>query len=149
MFCATRVAAPQKGSAPAPRQKIKNSAGRPAELFAAENMQVHMRHGFACVLAVVDNYAESVFKPAKGGDFGNRQQESRKRLGVGFSRGGKARYGLYREKQNVDGRLRVDVVYRRAEVVFVDNFRRNFAVENLLEKCFHRPILSESARFFK
>ena len=118
-------------------------------MFAAENMQVHMRNGFAGVFAIVDNYAESVFKPAKGGDFGSRQQECRKGLRVGFSRGGKPFDWLYWEKQNVDGRLRIDIVYRRAEVVFVDNFRRNFAVENLLEECFHEPILSESARFFQ
>lgn len=100
---------------------------------SAENMNVQMRHRFAGDKAVVYNNPEPVFKPALFCDFRNGKHQMRQYFRVGILRFCQPFYGLYREEKNVRRSLRIDVVYRGAEIVAVNNLGGNFACQDFLE----------------
>lgn len=100
---------------------------------SAENMNVQMRHRFAGDKAVVYNNPEPVFKPALFCDFRNSKHQMRQYFRVGILRFCQPFYGLYGEEKNVRRSLRIDVVYRGAEIVAVNNLGGNFACQDFLE----------------
>ena len=100
---------------------------------SAENVNVQMRHRFAGDKSVVYNNPEPVFKPALFCDFRNGKHQMRQYFRVGILRLCQPFYGLYGKEKNVRRSLRIDVVYRGAEIVAVNNLGGNFACQDFLE----------------
>ena len=110
---------------------------RPGHLATGEKMDVKMGHGFARVRTVVDHEAKA------GGEIeflrelrGNLEQVTEDWF-VSSGGDGEARDGLLRNNQEVNRRLRLNVVQRDAEIVFVLELRRDFAVDDFLEEGLH------------
>ena len=113
-----------------------SSARRPRHLTPGEQMNVQMRDRFAGVRTVVDHEAKTRGEIQFLRELGRHVQEM---SAHGFVRGGcrrNTRDQLLRDNQQVNRRLRLDVVQRDALVVLVFEFCRDFPVDDFLEKRF-------------
>ena len=115
------------------------SAGGPVEGAASEDVYVQVRDSFARHQPIVYDNPKPVVQIAKLGDLGNGEHQVGENFGIAILRFGKPFNGLDGEEQHVGGCLRIDVVYRGANIVAVNNLRGNLAVEYFLEKSFHSP----------
>ena len=107
----------------------------PLELATGEEVDVEMRNGFSAVGAVVDDQTKTVFGEAfLFGDLrGGQEEVSEDGLigGLGF---GYASDRLAGNDEVVDGCLRRDVLEADAEIVFVDDVRRDLAIADFFKK---------------
>ncbi len=101
-------------------------------------MDVEMRYGFAAVVAVVDDEAESglVQTFLVGNVLRDVNHVAEQRL-VGRGGGGNARDFLFRDDEDVDGRLGLDVMEGQAKVVLEGDPGWNLAVDDLREEGAH------------
>ena len=111
-------------------------AWRPVELAAGEEVNVEMGDGLAGIGSVVDHEAEAfgeieLFRD----DAGREDQVAECDLIVG-SRGLDARDDFFRNDQQVDRRLRLDVVDDDAVFVLVLDLGGDFAIDDFLEDGF-------------
>lgn len=98
---------------------------------------MQVRHGFACVRAVVEDEAIATLVEAEFvGDFRGFEQQVAENLMVFRCGFGDAWDGFLWNDKHVRWRLRFDVAEREHEVVFIDNRGRNFAGGDFLEKGF-------------
>ena len=106
-------------------------------MAAADDVTVEMRDGFAGVGAVVEHEPETVLgQPELLRDFRRLDQEMAEDLMIVGLRLGDPRDRLFRNDQDVDGRLRFDVMERNDLVVFVNNFRGDFPRDEFFEQGF-------------
>jgi len=107
-------------------------------LSAAEEVDVEVGHGFPAVRAVVDGDAEAGFREAEIACDGCGGEKQVAEEGLVFRvRLADARDGLPRDDQDMGGCLRGNVPEGAAEIVLVDDFRRDLPVVDFLEKCLH------------
>ena len=115
----------------------KDLARGPGERTATQDVDVEVRDGFAAVRAVVDHEAEAGGEVEfTGHRAGGEQQVTEQRLVIGRS-GADAGDDLFRDDEEVGGRLRRDVVEDDAEVVLVLDLGGDFSGDNALEKSGH------------
>ena len=106
---------------------------RPAELAAAEQVQVEMKNRLAGAGTIVEDRAISIEQIAFSGELrGNQMQLADDRL-ILVRRVVKRNEVLSRDKQNVRRRLRADVLERENVRVFVDNFGWNLLRSDFAE----------------
>lgn len=110
--------------------------GRPEQWSSGEEMHVEVRDRLAAIGAVVDDEAEAFgggVDAELGGDGTCGEEEVAEEFlvfGGGFADAGD---GLFGNDEDVSGGLRIDVFKGEAELVFVDDIGRDFAVDDLLE----------------
>ena len=110
-------------------------ARRPGEFAACEQVQVKVGDFLAAVWAVVDDGAEAgLGKAFLLGDLLRGQYEVTKGGLIFRSRLSDAWDGLLGNQQQVSGSLRIDVTEAEAEIVFVDDVRRDFPGNDFLEE---------------
>lgn len=94
-----------------------------------------MGNGFAAVFSVVDDDAEAFFSVAfLPGDVADPQKEVTKKLlisGAGFR---DADNGLLGNKKEVNRGLRGDIPEAEAEIVFINDVRRNLAGDDFFKE---------------
>lgn len=113
------------------------SAWRPGEGATAEDVDVEVGDGFAAVGAVVDHDAVTGGEvELTGHRAGGEQEVAKERLVIGRG-GADARDDLFRDDEEVRGRLRRDVVKDDAEVVFVLDLGGDFAGNDAFEEGGH------------
>jgi hypothetical protein len=100
-------------------------------------MDVHVGHGFAGILAVVDGEAEAFAAVCDAHLFGDFAcgEEERSEGGLVVWRGGSDPwYGLAGDDEEVNGGLWADVAEGKAVLVFIDDVGWDFAVGDLLKE---------------
>lgn len=96
---------------------------------------MEVRHAFAAVPPIVDDEpVASFFEPQHGRDFRRFEQQVPKQNLIVRTRFADARNEFLWNDQNVDGRLGPNVVEGNHEIILMDNPRRNFARDDLLEE---------------
>lgn len=90
-------------------------ARRPRKRAPAEKVDVQVRNGFAGIAAAVDDCAEAACVDAAfAGDFGGGDEQMTEQGGIIFFRVAEAGNNTFRDDENVDGCLRIDVFNREA-----------------------------------
>ena len=114
-------------------------AWRPSHRASAQNMDVQVRHGFAAIGPIINDDAEAGSGHAflLGQGLRDKEQVSEQRL-VGPRAGADARDHLLGHDEEMDGRLRMNVVEGQALVILVDNPGRDLAGDDLLENGAHK-----------
>ena len=112
-------------------------------------MNMHVRDAFSAVRTIVDDQSIARFCDAKfsGQSCGSQQQMSEQGLICG---GGKihARDELFRNHQYVYRRLRIDIMNRDTQLVFVSQLGRNLPVDNFLKESLgHNEITTEYTEY--
>jgi len=101
-------------------------------------MHVKMRHGFATVRPIINDDAEAgiaqAFMPGQG--LCDKEQVAEQRL-IGRRGGADARDHLLGHDEEMDGRLRMNVVEGQALVILVDNPGWDLAGDDLLKNGAH------------
>jgi hypothetical protein len=118
------------------------SAWRPRHLPFREHVDVEMRHRLASVRAGVDHEAKAVgevkfFRD----DFGDVNEVAEHGF-VGGRRFRHARDWFLRDDEQVNGRLRLEVMENDAVFVLVLDLRGNFAVDDFLKDGLHAKVAS-------
>ncbi len=91
--------------------------------------------GFSAVRAVIYNEAVAAF-----GDafffryFMGLEQKVPEERGIGCASLGYARKGLFRNDQEVNGCLRVDVAQDDTQIILIEDIRRNGAIDNFFKE---------------
>ena len=112
-------------------------------MAAAEDVDVEVGDGFAALFAVVNDEAESIADAGFAGDFAGGEEEMAEEGLVGGLGRADAGKGMFGYDEEVDGGLRIDVVKHDAFVVFVFDFRRDFAVDDFGEESFFAHVGEE------
>ena len=115
-------------------EKRRDSARRPSHLALGKQMHVQVWDGLGGVRAIVNDETET---PRETEFFCHRArgEEQMAEHGLVGRRGfADARDGLFRNDQEVNGRLRLDVVEDDAEFILVLDLRGDFAVDDFLEE---------------
>jgi len=97
-------------------------AWRPAELAAAEQVQMEMEDGLAGAGAVVEDRAIAVEQIALAGELRGNQMELADHRLILVRRVVERNKMFSRDKQDVRRRLRADVLERENVGIFVDDF---------------------------
>jgi hypothetical protein len=100
---------------------------------------VQMRHRLAAVRTVIDDQPKTGIEDAFLFRHGLRDQEkmAQQRF-IGCRGGTDSRDFFFWNDQDMDGRLRMNIVKGNAEVIFVGNLRRNFAGDDFRENRAHK-----------
>ncbi len=123
------------------------STRRPGELAFREEVDVQVGDGFAGVGAVVDHEAVAAGELEFLRELAGDDEEVTELRFIGRRGFADARDGLFRDDEEVDGRLWLDVVDDDAAVVFVFDLRGDFAVDDFLEEGFrHGGICPRNTR---
>jgi len=115
-------------------KRARGSAGRPRHLATGEQVDVEVRHGFAGVRAVVDDKAKAVGELELAGELAGDEQEMAEDGFIGGRGVADSRDDFFRNEEQVNGRLRLDVMKSEAEIVFVLDARGNFAGDDTFEQ---------------
>lgn len=95
---------------------------------------MEVRHGFASIGAVVEDEAVTVFVESKLlCNLGSFNQQMTQHLVIVRMRLGNARDWFLRDDQDVNGRLRFDIVKRDDLIVLINDFGRYFARYDFLK----------------
>lgn len=106
-------------------------------MASAEDVAMEVRHGFAAVLAVIDDQTVAGFiQPKLGGDFGGFEQQMAENFFIVRLRFGDAWNGFLRDDDEVGGRLRIYVAEGEDGFVFKDNRGRNFSRGDFFKQSF-------------
>jgi hypothetical protein len=106
-------------------------------LTLAKQMNVQVGHRLAGVRTVIHHEPEAVRELELSRDIAGDEQEMAEHdliLGGGFR---DARNYFFRDDQQVNGCLRLDIMQHEALLVLVFDSRGNFAVDNFLKESFH------------
>ena len=96
---------------------------------------MQVRHGFPAVPAMVEHEPITVFSQTqRRSDVSGFQEQVAEQGLVARLGGADASNRFLGHQQDVHGRLRIDVMKRQDEVVFVGDLRRNLAGGDFLEK---------------
>lgn len=109
---------------------------------------MQMRHRFASVRTVVDDDAVPVVQALLLGNFCRHQEQMPEQTGIRGGRFPDALDALFRDYQDMHGRLWVDVADRKTMLVIVDLPGGDFPTVNAFKYCRHRPILLENEAVF-
>jgi hypothetical protein len=112
------------------------SAGGPSHLALGQEMDVEMGNRFASVGAVVDDDAEAGAEIELASDETGDEKEMAENIlvrGGGLAETGEEIFG---NDEEVYGCLRLDVVEDDARSILVEDFGRNFPVDDTLEDGF-------------
>jgi hypothetical protein len=115
-----------------------NLSRRPQHLPLAEEVHVEMRNAFAGIGAVVDDEAEALHQAEFLGDDAADDNKMADQRFVGSGGIADPRNLLFRDNQQMDRRLRLDVVNDDAAVVLMLDARGDFAVDDALEDRFYK-----------
>jgi hypothetical protein len=122
---------------PALTERRYKSARRPIQFAPANDMTMQMRNRFAGIWAIVEYKAKTVLSEAKllgnGSGFNQKMAEY---LMIVRMRFGNARDRFLGNDQNMNWRLRFHIVKGDDFIIFVNNFGRDFASDDFLEKGF-------------
>lgn len=112
------------------RRQISELAGWPVEVSSGEDMDVEVEDALSAVFTGIDDSTVAVFEIELMSDLGDHAEEVCGELGVFVSEVVKGDERFFGNEQNVNGSLWIDVVEGEAEVIFVDDFGRNLAVDD-------------------
>ena len=87
-------------------------SGRPTQSAAAQQMEMQMGHGLAALTADVRDDAITVAQPFRLGELANDQEQMADERAVGVVDMVDRHDFLFRDHQNVSGRLRLNVAKR-------------------------------------
>ena len=108
-------------------------SGRPCQRSAAKNMNVQMEHTLPAVRTCVDNSPITTVKPKNLRHLRDSQQQVSTEPGVIRSQLIQRHNRFFGNQQHMHGRLWSDIAKRQAHVIFIDNIRRDFAVDDFEE----------------
>ena len=86
----------------------------------------------------IDDSPITAIKTENIGDFGNRQQQMSTKFCIARIKLTQRDNRLFRNEQNMHRSLWSDIAERQAKVVFVNNIRRYFAVDDFQKDCQQR-----------
>ena len=90
------------------------------------------------VRACINNGSISTIKAKNIRDFGNRQQQMSTKLRIVLSKLTQRDDRLFRNEQHMHRSLRSHIAKRQAKIVFIDDIRRYFAVDDFKKDCQRR-----------
>ena len=115
------------------REAIETLTRRPFEGTPGEYVKVQVKHALPGIGAIVHGQSKRIAHTQITRDFSggyHHMSEQRLIFGGGIN---KARDFLLRYQQHMCGRLRVDVAEGQAQVIFVDDLRWNFLIDDFGE----------------
>ena len=110
-------------------------AGGPDQWPAAQKMNMQMVDRLAAIGSHIDHGTVSLIQPQLLGDFLRHQQQVSHQISVLAPNVGQRTNLLTWNDQDVNGRLRTDIVEREAQLVLIHNVSREFSIDDLLEHC--------------
>jgi hypothetical protein len=105
----------------------------PAEVSAGEDMDMEVEDALSALFAGVDDGSVAVVESELCGEFGDHEQEVSSELGVLWGEIIEGDKRFFGDEEDVSGRLGTDIVEGEAEIVFVDDFCGDFAIDDFLE----------------
>src|SRR5579862_10064759 len=94
-------------------------------------MHVQVRHGLPRLFAAIDDQPVAVRELELGGQLDGDQVQVAEQLAVGLGDAVVRGNHFLGDDQDVDGRLRIDVVEGEAHIVFVGDLRVDLAIDDL------------------
>jgi hypothetical protein len=120
-------------------QAIENPMGLilprgPTQVTSAQQMKMEVKNALARVGACIDDYAKAFLRDALFvRELGNNQKNMANYFSIGSVQIRKRRDMLARDNQNMNRRLRIDVLKGQDRVIFVDHITLNLLLDNATE----------------
>ncbi|KPX79892.1 hypothetical protein ALO59_200059 [Pseudomonas amygdali pv. mellea] len=104
-------------------------------------MHVNVINGLSAQIIAVHDHAEAFFTTQFKGQTLRCEQDMPRQAFVFFGQIVQGPNGLFRDNQKMHGCLWGDVVKSQYLVIFVDDLRRNFPIDDLGKQSFHSRLL--------
>lgn len=102
-----------------------------------EQMDMEMRHGLARIRTVVDDETKSIRQAEFFRDLSGYEEQVPQHAFVGWAAFGDAGNDLLRHDEQMNRRLRLNIVKHDALIVFMFDARGDLAINDALENSFH------------
>ena len=113
----------------------ERSTRRPEQQASRKQMHVQVKDALPGLFAVIDDQTKIFFATQRARDLTGFEQQMPQYLLIVGGGVGDFRDGFFRDDQNVDGGLRVDVLERQTAIILIDDIGGYLARDDLAENC--------------